>query len=86
MSTRSIGFSNRRLKWKGDLRIAHIERVEKRLMMDECSVIDIERDLADQGKRVFAILVVEDPYISRDQTAKRIQCQASNVSFNTAFM
>ena len=83
---RFIGFSIRRLERKGDLRIAYIKRVEKRLMMDERSVIDIERDLANQGKRVFAILIIEDPYVSCDQTAKRIEREASDVSFDTAFV
>ena len=83
---RLIGFSFSCLKWKGDLRIAHIKGVEKRLMMDERSVIDIERNFANHSKRVFVILVVEDPDVSCDQTAKRVQRQASDVSFDTAFV
>ena len=42
-------------------------------MMDERSVIDIKRDFANQGQRVFAILIIEDAHIPRDQTAERIQ-------------
>ena len=83
---RFIGFPSRRLEWEGDLRVAHIKRVEKRLMMDERSVIDIERDFANQGERVFAILVVEDSYIFCDQTTERIQREASDVSFYSAFV
>ena len=70
---RFVGFSIGGLEWKGDLRIAYIERVEKWLMMDERSVIDIERDFVDQGERVFAVLVIEDAHIPRDQAAERIQ-------------
>ena len=82
----SIGSPACRLKGKGDLRVAYIKRAKKRLMMDERGVIDIERDFAKKGKRVFAILVVENPYVFCDQTAERIQRQASYVRFNTAFM
>ena len=70
---RLVGFSIGGLEWKSDLRIAHIERVEKWLMMDERSVIDIERDFANQGQRVFAILIIEDAHVPRDQAAERIQ-------------
>ena len=83
---RFIGFSIRQLEWKGDLRIAHIKRIEKRLMMDERSVIDIEQDFANQGQCVFAILIIENPHISCDKTAKRIQRQSSYVSFDAAFV
>ena len=83
---RFIGFSIRRLEWEGDLGIADIHCVEKRLMMDKRRVIDIERDFANQGKRVFVIFVVEDPYIFCDQATKRVQRQAPYVSFDTAFV
>src|SRR5438477_11080683 len=79
----SIGSPACRLKGKGDLRVAYIKRAKKRLMMDERGVIDIKRDLAKKGKRVFAILVVENTYDFCDQSAVRIQRHASYVLFNT---
>src|SRR5205807_10293579 len=79
----SVALFIRRLEWKNDLRIPHVECVEKRLMMDERSVIDIERDLADPGKRVLAILVIKNPDIFCDETAKRIQRQAPDVGFDS---
>ena len=82
----SVAFFIRRLKWKNDLRIPHVECVEKRLMMDERSVIDIERDLADQGQCVLAILVIKNPHVFRDETAKRVQRQAPDVGFDSALV
>jgi len=35
----SVALFIRRLEWKNDLRIPHVECVEKRLMMDERSVL-----------------------------------------------
>ncbi len=46
---RATGFSFGSLDWKCYLRVAHIQRVKKRFMMDERGVINIERDFADQG-------------------------------------
>jgi hypothetical protein len=79
----SIGFLIRCLEWKNDLRIAHIECVEERLMMDERSVIDIERDLADQGQCVLAILVIKNPHIFCDETTKRVQRQTPDAGFDS---
>jgi hypothetical protein len=56
------------------------------MAMDKCSVIDIERDLANQGKRVLAIFVIENPYISCNQATKRVQRQTSYVGFDAAFV
>ena len=70
---RATGFSFGSLDWKCDLRVAHIQRVKKRFMMDERGVINIERDFADQGQYVFAVSVIENPYVFRDQTAERVQ-------------
>jgi hypothetical protein len=42
-------------------------------MMDERGVIDIERNLTDQGQRVFTVSVIENSYVFRDQTAERIE-------------
>src|SRR5204863_9401522 len=54
--------------------------------MDERSVIDVERYLADNGKCVLAIFVIGNPYISCDQAPKRVQREAANVGFDTAFV
>src|SRR4249920_1121856 len=61
-----IGFSSLRPEWKCDLRITYIQSVEKRLTMNQSGVIDIQRDLANTGKRVLAIFIVEYSYISCD--------------------
>ena len=39
---RFIHFSIGQLEWKSDFRIPHVKRVEKRLAVDERSVVDIE--------------------------------------------
>src|SRR5215467_13334848 len=80
----SVSFFLCRLEGKNDLRIAHIECVEERLMMDQCSVIDIERNLADAGQRVLAVLVIKNPYILCDKTTKRIQRQTPNARLHPA--
>ena len=79
----SVAFFIRRLEWKNNLRIPHVECVEKWLMMDERRVIDIERDLANQSQNVLVILVIKNPYIFCDETAKRIQRQAPDVGFDS---
>ena len=66
-------FSFGGLDWKRDVGVAHVQRVEKRFMMDEGGVINIKRHLGDQGQRVFANSVIENPYVFRDQPAKRVQ-------------
>ena len=71
------------LKWKTDLRIAHIERVEKRFVMDQRSVIDIERNFADQGQRILAILVIKDPHIFCHKPTKRVQSQTPDAGFDS---
>ena len=48
------------------MRVAHIEGIEKRLMMDERGVIDVERNFADPGECIFALLVVENAHILCD--------------------
>ena len=70
---RATGFSFGGFNWKPDLRVAHIQRVEKRFMMDERSIIDVEGDFADQRQRVLPVPIIENPYVSRDQTAERVQ-------------
>ena len=54
--------------------------------MDQRSVIDIERDLAKQGERVFAILIIENPNIPCYQTTKGIQRQSPYNGFDAAFV
>ena len=71
------------LKWKTDLRIAYIERVEKRFVMDQRSVIDIERNFADQGQRILAILVIKDPHIFCHKPTKRVQRQTPDAGFDS---
>ena len=68
-----IDFSLCASQGQGDLRVAHIERVEKWLMMDERGIIDIQRDFADQGERLFTVLVIKDAHIPCDQAAERVQ-------------
>ena len=81
-----IGVSSLRLEWKCDLGITYIQSIEKRLTMNKSRVIDIERDLADTGKCVFAIFIVEYSYISCDQTTKWIQRQAPYICFDAALV
>ena len=83
---RFISLSLCRLERKRNLRVAHVQSVEKWLAMDKRSVIDIERDLANQGKRVLTIFVIENPHISCNQTAKGIQRQAPYIGFDAAFV
>ena len=79
----SVVFFLRRLKWKNDLRITHVEGIEKRLMMDQRSVVDIERDLADQGQSVLAILVIENPYIFCHETTKWVERQTPDAGLDS---
>src|SRR5204863_6207975 len=81
----SIAFFIRRLERKDDLRIAYIKSVEKRLMMHERCVINVERDLADQGQNVVAIFIIKNAYIFCDETTKRVQCQPPDVGFDSMF-
>ena len=79
----SVAFFIGGLEWKNDLRIAHVECVEKGFMMDERGVIDIERDFADQGQRILAILIIKNPYIFCDKTTKRVQRQTPDTGFDS---
>src|SRR5881227_566181 len=51
-------------------------------MMEECGVIDIERDLADERKCVLAILEIENPHVLCDQAANRIERQPAHRCFD----
>ena len=83
---RLLRLSDGCFKWKNNLRVAHIERVQKRLAMNQRCVIDVQRDFADECERLFSILVIEDSHIVRDQAAKRIQCQSTDRSFHAVFV
>src|SRR5207247_11036350 len=81
-----IGFSSLRIEWKSDLGITHIQSVKKWLTMNKRCIIDIQRDLADTGKRVLVIFIVEYSSISCDQTTKWIQRQALYICFDAALV
>ena len=70
---------------KNELRVANIESVKKRLAMEERRIINIERDLADDGDGVFAVLVIKNAHVARDQTAKRIEREPPDRCFDAAF-
>ena len=55
-------------------------------MMDERGVIDVERNFADTGECIFALLVVENAHIFGDQTAKRIEREAADGGFHAALV
>ena len=50
--------------------------------MEERGVIDVQRDLADDGERVLAILEIENPDVLRDQAANRIERQPAHRCFD----
>ena len=83
---RFVDLSRGALEWQRDLRVAHVEGVKKWLMMDERGVIDVERDFADEGERVFAILVIEDAHVLGDQAAERIERQPADGRFDAALV
>ena len=68
------------------LRAPNIEGVEEGLVVQERGVINIERDLADDGERVLAVLEVEDPHVLRDQAAHRVERQPADRCFDSAFV
>ena len=75
---RPLGVSPATGKWKGQLSIANIERIEKGLMMEQGGIIDIERDFADETERVLTMFVIEDPNVLRHEAAERIECQVTD--------
>ena len=83
---RPTGFSLGSLERKRNLRITHIQRVEKRFIVEKRGVIDVEGDFADQGQSIFAVLVIENPYVFCDQTTKRVQRQPPDLRFHATFM
>ena len=52
-------------------------------MMDERSVIDIERDFADQGQCILAILVIKNSHVLRHKPPKRVQRQTPDARFDS---
>ena len=65
-------------KWDREIAVANVERVEERLVMEERRVIDIKRDLAHYRERSFALLVVINADVTRDQTAEGIEREPSD--------
>src|SRR5213078_4900455 len=74
----------RRFERQRQFRVANIERVQKRLMMEKRGVINIENDLADEREGVTAVLITENANVSRDQTTERIQSETADRRFNAA--
>ena len=81
---RVVDLSLSALKRQAYLCVAHVERVEKRLMMEQRRIIDVERDLADERKRVLALLVIENSYVLRNQAAERVERQSPDGGFHAA--
>src|SRR5580704_10297729 len=79
-------FSLRSLQWERYLSAANVQRVQKRLVMKKCGVINVERNLADEGQSFSAVLVTKDAHVPRDQATKRIEGEVSNGRFDTAPM
>src|SRR4029077_10671749 len=74
------------LQRQRDFGVPNIERIEKRLVMTQSGVINIERDLVDESECFSTVLVVKDAHVPRDQTAERIEGEMPNRSFDTAPM
>src|SRR3954453_11583075 len=69
---------------KRRVRIAHIDRIQKRLRMQERGVVDVERDFTDREQWLFAVLCVIDADVARDEAAERIERQLAHGSFDPA--
>src|SRR5437588_10675502 len=54
-------------------------------MLQQRSIIHIERNPADPADDVFTIFIIKNPNILRDQTPERIECESANRSFHTMF-
>src|ERR1700736_780608 len=81
---RLLGFALRAFQGKRDLGVANVEPVEKRLMIKKSGVIDIEHDFSDECERVGAVLIAENAYVPRDQSAKWIKRETADRCFDTA--
>ena len=60
-------------KRDGEIAVANVERIEERLVMEKRRIIDIKRDLTHYCERSFALLVVINADVTRDQAAERIE-------------
>src|SRR5262249_58584385 len=54
--------------------------------MNERSIIDIERHFADEGERILSVLVIENPHVSCNQPAKRIEREPANGGFDATLV
>src|SRR5580700_3867883 len=79
---RVVDLSLSALKRQADLSVAHVERVEKRLMMKQRRIIDIERYLADERQCILALFVIENSYVLRNQPAEWIERQSPDGGFH----
>ena len=75
-----------RLDGQGDLSVANINRVEKGLVMEECGIIDIERNFTDESESVFPVFVIIDPHPLGDEAPKRVERKPANRSLDPAFV
>jgi len=54
--------------------------------MKERSIINIQRDLADDRESVFMILEIENPHILGEQASNGVERQPPHGCFNTLLM
>ena len=76
----------RALSGQTNLRVAHVEAVQKRLPMNERGVIEIERDFAHDGEGVIAIFVIIQANFLRDESAERIEREVRDVRFDAVLV
>ena len=79
-------FAVRRLEWKRDLCIAHIQRIQKRFLVNQRCVIDVERDFAHECERIFLLFVIVNPHALRHQTAKGIEREMGDPRFDAVLV
>jgi hypothetical protein len=79
---RLVDLSFAPLERQTHLRVADVDRVQERLVMEQGRVIDVERDLTDDSERVLSLFVIINPDVARDQTAKGIEREATNLRFD----
>ena len=70
---------------QGQFRIADIDSVEERLVLQKRGIIDVERNPADSADDVFTVFIIKNTNILRDQTPKRIECDPADRSFHAMF-
>src|SRR6202030_3124814 len=91
VSTQVLELRLRRAQGRGrigdrELGAADIERIEKRLVMKERRVIDVERDFADHGERVLAVFEIVDPHVLRDEASHGIEREPLDRRFDAALV